>query len=93
VTTVPPPPRHERTRQVAIRLGAFALIVPALVFTGSSRDIAAGSARHPSQSIAPRTATSRCMAPGRAVHQRCALSGNDLQTGRQIAGSPNREER
>jgi hypothetical protein len=40
VTTVPPPPRHERTRQVAVRLAAIAIAVPVLLFTGSTRVVA-----------------------------------------------------
>lgn len=42
MTTVPPPPRHERTRQVAVRLSVVALAVPVLLFTGSSRVVASG---------------------------------------------------
>ena len=47
MTTVPPPPRHERTRQVAVRLGFVALAVPVVLFTGASRVVAEGS--HPGQ--------------------------------------------
>jgi hypothetical protein len=55
VTTVPPPPRHERTRQVAVRLSVVALAVPVLLFTGSSRVIASGLhlAPNPAANVTP----------------------------------------
>ena len=54
MTMVPPPPRHERTRQVAFRLGVVALVIPALVFTGSSRVTAVGPAGHnPRTNVTP----------------------------------------
>jgi hypothetical protein len=55
VTTVPPPPRHERTRQVAARLSVVALAVPVLLFTGSSRVVASGLhvAPNPAANVTP----------------------------------------
>ncbi len=55
MTTVPPPPRHERTRQVAVRLGVVALAVPVLLFTGSSRVVAQGfdPGQNPHANVAP----------------------------------------
>ena len=55
MTTVPPPPRHERTRQVAVRLAVVALAVPVLLFTGSSRVVASGlhPGSNPRANVAP----------------------------------------
>jgi hypothetical protein len=55
VTTVPPPPRHERTRQVAVRLSVVALAVPVLLFTGSTRVVASGlhPGANPRANVAP----------------------------------------
>ncbi len=55
MTTVPPPPRHERTRQVSVRLAVVALAVPVVLFTGSSRVIASGlhGVANPSANVTP----------------------------------------
>ena len=88
MTTVPPPPRHERTRQVAFRLGIVALIVPALVFTGSSRVIAVGSPRGhhlEGDASAARTAVAHATSPQRIAHgtasSRCLAPGRTEPTG------------
>jgi hypothetical protein len=42
VTSASPPPRHERTRQVSIRIVVLAALVPIFLFTGSSQVTASG---------------------------------------------------